>query len=469
MHLLDLPSEVIVEILTYFVDERKRFGDNARPTLYAAALCCRRMSELVRDILPRRMRFEVCDTLLRDLFRMMNFNRACAEAVGADRSPGAAAAVRRVSLFWPLDPPFGESHDLVEFLRNVSATVVRLSLKIELPLSASGYSHYSPDRPCVPPILFSPGQFPSLRRMKMRLPEISSRKLLRLLQQPALREANLLMDVRHMGHDEATDGDDAVASPVLSINCRNSPIDTAALSYVLSRCTQLRQLTMLMPGRAADMSHLTFYSSSTPVYGLLGGCLVSEIQNALDSLRHVLEDLTITGHGIFWLNHDGSRLDLSRFSRLRTAFLDSALFFKDLEPSVSRLGVWALLPPSLERLRVGFTGISMRGLFWSAVKLKNANFKNSFSSIWDKKEDKNSVGWLEELAAHKHEDLPNLCSVDIAATEIHDDDRYWKIAVWDVSPRLKSMFRAQGIELSGRTRVPIEWEASTEIIEEPWD
>ena len=79
----------------------------------------------------------------------------------------------------------------------------------------------------------------------------------------------------------------------------------------------------------------------------------SSIVYALSPLRENLTDLQLwDSAGQRWPRHDLSVMDLSAFSSLRKLRAPSSCFFPTSGPQFPRLGVWRLLPQSLQELSV---------------------------------------------------------------------------------------------------------------------
>ena len=80
----------------------------------------------------------------------------------------------------------------------------------------------------------------------------------------------------------------------------------------------------------------------------------ASVSGLLTTLRLTLVDLWLLkdGNSSFKTSHDGSRLDLSTFNVLKKLNVASDCFFADKQPGSARDGLWKLLPPRLEDIKV---------------------------------------------------------------------------------------------------------------------
>jgi hypothetical protein len=80
----------------------------------------------------------------------------------------------------------------------------------------------------------------------------------------------------------------------------------------------------------------------------------AEILSAILPVQQTLRKLVLCDvYQNYWPIHDGSRLDLSGFTALKTIKVPSNLLFQAAEADPSRDGVYRLLPRSLEWIKVG--------------------------------------------------------------------------------------------------------------------
>ncbi|KAL9625264.1 MAG: hypothetical protein Q9160_000666 [Pyrenula sp. 1 TL-2023] len=189
--------------------------------------------------------------------------------------------------------------------------------------------------------------------------------------------------------------------------------------------TQSRPLTDLGP---ASLRWLSW---------VVGSLKPSRISHSLRPVVTSLEKLQLQTANMPWCSHDGSRLDLSSFVKLKHLDLASDLLFDSPEPSPKRNGTYALLPAALEELIVIF------------------DFGNHIITSQVSQEGTNPIdyAWLFEIAAHKSERYPKLRHASLI--EIAKKPRAPRIPceVCPLPGDLKQAFQTAAIELSTRRRI----------------
>lgn len=163
------------------------------------------------------------------------------------------------------------------------------------------------------------------------------------------------------------------------------------------------------------------------------------ISHALRFVATSLEELKLQTAGIPWRSHDGSRLDLSTFDKLKHLDLASNLLFDSPEASSKREGTYALLPSALEKLIINFD-------FGNYVLAPPA--RTSHERI-----DPSEYVWLSEIAAHKAERFASLHHVSLIEISKASEAHRIPCEICAFPRDLKHALETAGIELSTRRRV----------------
>ena len=199
-------------------------------------------------------------------------------------------------------------------------------------------------------------------------------------------------------------------------------------------------------------------------------CSPSSIGVLLDRFKHTLTDLLIWYHRSRrsrdtrdgYDGHDGTRLDLSAFAALKNVNLPSDVFFASPIPSASenRSGIWKLLPPSLQSLKVWFD--HDQNFLYTPSELDSV-FHASKVRTFDTRDlpkDSDRYYWLQELATYNPSHFPHLARVEIEERRLNSfsrrdiDQDPLKMCTWRVTAALKSAFDEAAIELRVRVRIP---------------
>lgn len=152
------------------------------------------------------------------------------------------------------------------------------------------------------------------------------------------------------------------------------------------------------------------------------------VSHALSSTFDTLAAFNLTGGALF-SDHDGSRLSMRPFQRLKVAIIPPELFFSAQNPSAN---LDKLLPRSRKSLIVNHTLISSflipipnvsLHLCPLRIFLLFSGFAPSFPSSWPPLRRDTltppatsapSLSWLSSFAAHKSSNTPSLAEVKIA-------------------------------------------------------
>ena len=334
--LIDLPSDLILEIFSYFHSERQ--------TLHSLSITDRRFNPLANALLYRNVYVE------------LNWPEGCTQLSDspifelllrtATERPNLVAVIQKLELQWLKDtykvtPPQALYECINSLLRRLPAI---WSLRFEYAGSINLISRFDLGR--------LDAKFMSrLRKLYNRSDSSSLSKIVSLIQLKSIESIYLL------GSDENIIVDtqplDCKAHPNHSLSGLRLKYDVSippqVLRYVLTLTPALRELRCNFPayriradpGPDNPGSHQS--SELSP----------KELACTLRSVERTLTRLTLTeGARMAWSTHDGSRLDLSEFSALKYLSLKSKCFFTTTDPDGSRKGVFELLPSCLEKLEV---------------------------------------------------------------------------------------------------------------------
>ncbi|KAG4440031.1 hypothetical protein IFR05_004481 [Cadophora sp. M221] len=152
-----------------------------------------------------------------------------------------------------------------------------------------------------------------------------------------------------------------------------------------------------------------------------------------------------------WQGHDGSRLDLSSFVKLKVLNIAALCIFAPLPLRIPREGLYKLLPYSLERLAVKFC--YEVGIFYSTIPGVGQVEQQGLAKFRSEDLDKSSYRWILELAIFKDSSFPRLDSVYLYEAV---RERYALFASedWDPPLVIDYAFDEADIELDVYVRVP---------------
>lgn len=122
------------------------------------------------------------------------------------------------------------------------------------------------------------------------------------------------------------------------------------LKESFSMCAGVKKLFLFEPGTMHDTYHLTCPGARET--DMASSYSPSQFNRALAPLREMLDKLDLrTPATVHWPGHNGTRLDLHGFPRLRDIHVNSKCFFPPGEP---KQDISELLPSSVESLQVLF-------------------------------------------------------------------------------------------------------------------
>lgn len=184
--------------------------------------------------------------------------------------------------------------------------------------------------------------FPNVQSVTWPTPGLQADFLTTLLtKRPYLRRLQLTAWNGNLSISEVLD---RVADKLLSLHTleMEGGIALDEFRLLIRSMPSLEKLTCMTPGTHGPWKNPAMVHPLSP----------RDIVDALRPLENVLGELRMNGWNQHWPIHDGSRLDLSLFKKLKKVDVCSFLLFDSPGPGMRRNGVHALLPSSIQSLRV---------------------------------------------------------------------------------------------------------------------
>ncbi|KAL9616282.1 MAG: hypothetical protein Q9160_008822 [Pyrenula sp. 1 TL-2023] len=215
----------------------------------------------------------------------------------------------------------------------------------------------------------------------------------------------------------------------------------ALLKHILRFLSALQSLECAIPTTHPAESELI---SSFP--RRTGPVEPSSVTSAISPTAHSLETLELIGYKEFdqideeeeeWIGHDGTRLDLNSFIKLKRLTCPSYLLFDAFEAGPGRHATYILLPPALEELTIHFD-------FDHYIYTKPDQDTQALQSAVNNPD---HYAWLTEIATNKPQRFPRLRRLSLI--ERYKTSRCME---WDMPEDLKQAFDDAGIELWTRKR-----------------
>jgi hypothetical protein len=107
-------------------------------------------------------------------------------------------------------------------------------------------------------------------------------------------------------------------------------LDTEDLQKLLRLMPELRRLKCDTPGFRGQQ-----FNSDTEIWDITTPLSSAAVAQSLESVMTQLESLHLYNDQKCWIEHDGSKLDLSGYTKLRTLIIESSFLFEwynDFEP-----------------------------------------------------------------------------------------------------------------------------------------
>lgn len=124
-------------------------------------------------------------------------------------------------------------------------------------------------------------------------------------------------------------------------------LDTEDLQKLLRLMPELRHLKCDTPGFRGQQ-----FNSNTEIWDITTPLSPVAVAQSLESVMTQLESLHLYNDQKCWIEHDGSKLDLGGYTKLRTLTIKSSFLFEWHNDCETRGNIHKLLPPSIEVLKV---------------------------------------------------------------------------------------------------------------------
>ncbi|KAI1777023.1 hypothetical protein F4818DRAFT_408858 [Hypoxylon cercidicola] len=450
MLLSQLPIEILKEIFSHFNSR-----DERAYALCALALTCRRVSDVAFDLLYADIKLVIYGE--KDFKRITLLNRSCRE----NRSLVDRILCACIRLF------FGDAAGACnEFLSHLAGSTSLTKL----------ISDFSGKWKALPALYhYREGSFSRVRNLTIWLQNVGGKEgylpaeeVTRLCELPSLEIFTTHAPIAGFG---TMSRPTAMLVNLKHLNfCASHPLSISLLESLFPRTPNLKCLQLNVPGAATQQHRMMSDSTS------MQGCDLDEplrpafYGELLAPVASSLRDLGIDTAIVKFPSHDGSKIDLSRFTNLIALGLGAPLLFGTGKTTAScgwSLDIWKCLPPRVERLYLPLD--DDQGLFWSSGDMRMHARSRTFGELWQQRLVTDHVDWLIGLLDRKRENDASLKTITIAEEPIIDRDQNWKIVQWHMTEHLKAAARAAGVELVIKIRVPRMFESPEfEVCEETW-
>jgi hypothetical protein len=308
-----LADELISEIISYLV--------NGKPLLCNVAIQSKRLSELVRPLLVRRVQVITSPT---DSKQHSLFMRSIKE------SSLLASMVQDISIAW--------SDGNAEVWAVNNKLLERMSSLRSLTLD-SGWDRSPWDHE-----FLETNSLDRLTHVNLNMQNISTADMVKYMFLRQLESMSVMWMARPtmpVPPSNRLYGDSNIASLYQSSNFH---LPEKVLKEILRFTGSLKKLYTSLPGGDIAMRCFGFGRDMvTPLSPIA-------ITRALDLIKHSLTEFTLVDENCVWPSHDRSRTDLSNFTALRKLQISSLCYFR---PGVcGRDWITHLLPAPLQEIEV---------------------------------------------------------------------------------------------------------------------
>lgn len=428
--LLDLPEELILLVIKVL----------AFSNLANLALVCKGLSDVARvGMMNRPMIFigPVQDTYCstRYIYGFRDFLHKYSHLINA---------LEWLELGWEfkrLNPVYQEVLDLA----STSASMRRLSIHL------LNQKQLAKMTVLLKPV---PGRFDSLQHIDIGLShneDLDATYLARLCQLPKLKDiscdfTNVTEPCSEAMRKYVEDTKGASWSPLQTLTATAEHVHTDLLKLVLPRAKKLSELYISLPSPGIS-NNRCFFEHDTPPFSPAG------IGVLLQPVAHTLRELSISTMFMWQYNnafidvirHDGSVLDLSKFSKLSYLRLSSYLLFGDAI-SMSKAdddiknGISNILPPNIEQLVINFEG--SQGMYVNLDDMYNGGFNFEFVQNWEEQISpeffsSEFLTWLYKICEEKSQGgFPNLKSIILEECWCNEWDKWELFDIAELHPKL---------------------------------
>ncbi|KAI1086344.1 hypothetical protein F5B19DRAFT_479647 [Rostrohypoxylon terebratum] len=446
MFLEGLPVEIQNNIFSRLDNQNERqYADNGHPNLCALALTCRRLSEIANGRLYSHVKLEINGDSAKDAERMAILNNCCREF------PHLVNRIHSAELRWFYKKDVETYNELLGHLAK-SSSLTKLGCEL------TGFNCASL------PALFDyvDGSFAHLTELEIELNRIERTEnyvpaeyFVKLCELPKLDVFVVSAPIAGFGTDAVSESEKSLDQLKHFHFWRTHPISIAALESLLPRVPNLICLQTSAPGEGIEVDRKLANDTSLGGFDLIVPLRPSMYGDLLAPVATSLKHLVLDIDNVHIHSHDGSRIDLSRFTSMFRLEISSSFLFASNKVAASC--AWAydigqILPPRLEDLEFLFD--NHQGLFWSVQEMRQHAPLQTFKQLWARTSNKGYIDWLLQLMARNHDNTSCIKAIKISEQIIVDRDPNWKIVTWRMTDDLIAAAASAGVKLQIRLRVP---------------
>ncbi|KAI4870998.1 hypothetical protein F4820DRAFT_401063 [Hypoxylon rubiginosum] len=459
MSLSHLPFELLKEIFSHLDNQDERHhADNGYPTLCALALTCRRVSDVAVNTLYADIELMFNGRDAKDVERMILLNRSCRE------NPSIVDRILYSKIHCSFDDA-AEAYN--EFLDHLAKSTSLTTLKSEF------YGKWTALQALYN---YRERSFAQVRHLEIGLCNIAAKEwylpaeqATRLCELPSLEILTTYAPIGGFGTESRPTATLAKLNHLHLFASR--PVSAAVLESILPRTPNMKCLQLSVPGTATEVNREVAKYASMMGYDLDEPLCPAFYGELLAPVAASLKNLVIDTVNVKYPSHDGSRIDLSRFTNVTRLELSASLFFDTGKTTASC--AWSheigkCLPPRIERLHLLLDGD--QGVFWSLGDMRTHARSKTFEELWKQRLNTDHVDWLIHLLDRKRKDAASLKFIMIAEDPVADSDQNWRIVQWHMTDHLNTTASEAGVELAMKLRVPRLFESSEfEMYEDSWE
>ncbi|KAI0892363.1 hypothetical protein F4806DRAFT_237947 [Annulohypoxylon nitens] len=461
MPLESLPFEIQNNIFSHLdSQDGRQYADNGHPTLCALALTCRRLSEIANDRLYSHVKLETNGESAKDAERMATLNKCCREF------PHLVNRIHSANLRWFYKKDIETYNELLGHLAR-STSLTKLVCVLTGLNCASLPALYD----------YADGSFAQLRELKIELNRMEGKEnyvpaeyFVKLCELPKLNEIVVCAPITGFVTDVPIRSEKRLDQLEHLHFWGAHPISIVALELILPRVPNLICLQTSAPGEGIEIDRKLANDTSCGGFDLIVPLRPSLYGDVFGPVASSLKHLAMDIDNVHIPSHDGSRIDLSRFTIMSRLELSAAFLFlssKVVAGCAWAYDAWQVLPPRLEYLEVLFD--DDQGLFWSVGEMRQHAPSQTFKQLWTRTVNKEYVDWLLQLMARSRDNKSSIKEIKLSEQPIMDRDPNWKIVTWRMTDDLVAAAAAAGVKLEIRLRVPRMFKSSKfDHFEDSW-
>ncbi|KAI1204740.1 uncharacterized protein F4807DRAFT_321473 [Annulohypoxylon truncatum] len=402
------------------------------------------------DLLYSHIKLEINGETAKDLGRMATLNRCCQEF------PYLVNRIGSAELRWCYKEDVETYNEFLGHLAK-STSLTKLTCELCHDLSWTAISAlYN----------YSDGSFTHLKDLQIELNiagskevYVSTEQFLKLCELPKLEVFTVCAPITGFGN--GTRSETILAKLGHLHFWASHPVPISALESILPRVPNLTCLQLSAPGEGTQVNRMFANGCFMPGFNRDEPLRPSFYGDLLAPVAASLKHLVMDADNVEIPSHDGSHIDLSRFTNISRLELSSSLLFgsgKLVSSYAWAQRVWEILPPHLEKFRLLFDGD--QGLFWSVGDMRQHARSKTFDQLWSRTVNNGYVDWLFGLLDRSRNKASYLVSITINEQPIIDKDQNWKIVQWHMTDDLVAAATAAGVKLAIKLRVPRIFESS---------